>query len=181
MSGRFPTRFVAFLIQSCILTVGAAPGRAEPPSVNTGARICGAQAAAFLDARLAIWQGRLNLANWKISLLVSHASDLKPKTMGNVHWDSQKRTAIIRVLDPADYQLACRDALADMEMTVVHELVHLELSSLPRSQASRHEEELAVNRIADALLRLDRQSGAATTSSTAASTPTAASSPAAGW
>jgi hypothetical protein len=178
MHGRFSTRFAAFLIQSCILAVYAAPGRAEPPSVNTGARVCGAQAAAYLDARLAIWQGRLNLANWKISLLVSHAGDLKPKTMGNIHWDSQKRTATIRVLDPADYQLACRDALADMEMTVVHELVHLELSSLPRSQASRHEEELAVNRIADALLRLDRQNGA---SATTASTPTAASSPAAGW
>ena len=87
--------------------------------MNTGARICGAQAAAFLDARLAIWQGRLNLANWKISLQVSHARDLKPKTMGNIHWDSQKRTATIRVLDPADYQLACRDALSDMQATVI--------------------------------------------------------------
>ena len=63
---------------------------------------------------------------------------------------------MIRVLDASDYQLSCRDAQADMELTLLHELVHLELSSLPRSQASRHEEELAVNRIADALLRLDR-------------------------
>jgi hypothetical protein len=47
--------------------------------------------------------------------------------------------------------------LDDMELTIVHELVHLELASLPRSQASRDSEEHAVNGIADALLTLDRQ------------------------
>jgi hypothetical protein len=47
--------------------------------------------------------------------------------------------------------------LNDMELTIVHELVHLELSSLPRNEASRSSEEHAVNRIAEALLGLDRQ------------------------
>jgi hypothetical protein len=46
--------------------------------------------------------------------------------------------------------------LDHMELTVVHELVHLELASLPRSQESRSTEEHAVNGIADALLALDR-------------------------
>jgi hypothetical protein len=45
--------------------------------------------------------------------------------------------------------------LAGMEFTVVHELIHLELSSLPRSQASRRAEEHAVNHISKALLDLD--------------------------
>jgi hypothetical protein len=49
--------------------------------------------------------------------------------------------------------------LQDMEFTVVHELIHLELSSLPRSDASRREEEYAVNRITEALLKLDRERG----------------------
>jgi hypothetical protein len=44
-----------------------------------------------------------------------------------------------------------------MEVTVVHELVHLELASLPRSDASRRVEEHAVNEIANALLRLARR------------------------
>ena len=44
-----------------------------------------------------------------------------------------------------------------MEFTLVHELIHLELSSLPRSEASRRVEEHAVNNLTDALLRLDRQ------------------------
>ena len=45
-----------------------------------------------------------------------------------------------------------------MEFTIVHELVHLELASLPRSEASRSNEEHAVNLSAEALLRLDRRS-----------------------
>ena len=43
----------------------------------------------------------------------------------------------------------------DMEFTVVHELIHLELASLPRSDTSRTDEEFAVNHMADALLLLD--------------------------
>lgn len=104
-----------------------------------------------------IWQQRLKVQDWKISILMSHPSDLKPKTLGNIHWDADKKVAAIRVLAPTDYEMACPEMLADMEFTVVHELVHLVLSSLPRSQASRSEEEHAVNQLADALLKLDRQ------------------------
>jgi len=149
-------RLVTGLSIPLVLTF-AISTRAEPPSPNPDARFCDSKAEGFLGARLGFWQQRLNLADWKISLVMSHTSDLKPKTLGNIHWDAKKKTAVIRVLDASDYQVACREALPDMELTLVHELVHLELSSLPRSPASRREEEFAVNRIADALVRLDRQ------------------------
>src|ERR1700691_3392112 len=106
--------------------------------------------------RLAVWQQRLKLDAWRISVLPARSSELKPKTLGAIRWDKDKKTAVIWVLDPADYQLPFREMLDDMELTVVHELVHLELASLPRSQASRSTEEHAVNGIADALLALDR-------------------------
>ena len=80
--------------------------------------------------------------------------------MGSIHWDSEKKTAVIRVLDPADYSLPFHEMLDDLEFTVVHELIHLEivpvLSRFARSDADRIEEEHAVNYMADALLRLDR-------------------------
>jgi hypothetical protein len=67
---------------------------------------------------------------------------------------------VIRVLDPADYSLPFPEMLDDMEFTVVHELIHLEmapvLSHFARSDADRSEEEHAVNHMADALLHLDR-------------------------
>ncbi len=87
---------------------------------------------------------------------MSQPGQLRASSLGNIRWDAPKRSAVIRVLDPAVYHLACREMLADMEFTVVHELIHLELSSLPRSEASRREEEHAVNHITEALLSLDR-------------------------
>lgn len=111
----------------------------------------------YCNERLAIWQQRLNLQDWKITIIMSHPSELKPRTLGNIHWDADKKAAVIRVLDASDYKLPFRDMLDDMEFTVVHELIHLELSSLPRSEASRRDEEHAVNQITDALLKLDRR------------------------
>jgi hypothetical protein len=82
---------------------------------------------------------------------------LKSKTLGGIRWDKGKKSAVLSVLDASDYRLPFREMLADMEFTIVHELVHLELSSLPRSEASRSSEEHAVNGIAEALLSLDRK------------------------
>ncbi|MGD0364130.1 MAG: hypothetical protein ABSC93_24905 [Bryobacteraceae bacterium] len=154
MIGRFAVLVSCFLAPWLLCADAAATGTAQP---GEAARACLAQSNGYLNARLGYWQQRLNLADWKLSLVMSHASELKPKTLGNIHWDAAKKTAVIRVLFASDYKVPCREALPDMEMTLVHELVHLELSSLPRSPASRHDEELAVNRIADALVRLDRQ------------------------
>jgi hypothetical protein len=109
----------------------------------------------FVDNKLAVWQQRLKLEGWQISVVMARQSDLPPKTMGGIRWDKGKKTAVIWVLDPSDYRLSYREMLDDMELTVVHELVHLDLASLPRGQASRSSEEHAVNGIAQAMLRLD--------------------------
>ena len=119
----------------------------------------------FATEKLAAWQKRLNMQDWNITVHMARATELKPKTLGNIHWDLEKKTAVIRVLDPADYKLPFNDMLADMEFTVVHELIHLNfapvLSELQRSDANRREEEHAVNHMADALLKLDRAGNAA--------------------
>jgi hypothetical protein len=117
-------------------------------------------AESFASARLWVWQKRLDLQGWDVSVVVLRADGLKPKTVGNIHWDRDKKTASIRILDPADYQLPLAAMLQDIEFTVVHELIHLEmapiLSDLPRTDANRLEEEHAVNQMAEALLQLDR-------------------------
>jgi len=118
-------------------------------------------AESFTAERLWVWQKRLNLQDWNIQVVVVPASELKPKTLGNVHWELDKKTATIRVLDPADYRLPFKEMLQDMEFTVVHELIHLELApvlaDLHRSDANRRDEEHAVNHVADALLNLGRK------------------------
>jgi len=145
-----------FLSVSLLLLLVIFTGQsASPPSS------CPALSEAFVKARLTYWQPRLELQSWRISVVLSPASDLKPNTLGNIHWDGANKTAVIRILDPSGSSVSCPSTIQDMEVTLVHELVHLELSSLPRSQSSRGEEEHAVNRITDALLGLERRGDSA--------------------
>ena len=164
MSGRFfpvlSSGLASFLFLLSFPTNSFSQSAATPDAHSAAL-----QAEAYVNARLAVWQQRLTLVDWKISIIMSHPSDLKPRTLGNIHWDADKKSAVIRVLDSSDYKMSFPDMLADMEFTVVHELIHLELSSLPRSEASRRDEEHAVNQIADALLKLDRQKLPVTTAS----------------
>jgi hypothetical protein len=108
----------------------------------------------FVDNALRTWQRRLNLNEWKITVDLVRASSLEPRTLGNIHWDSNLKQASISVLSAYDYTLATPDMLDDMEFTVVHELIHLHLASLPHSDASRRPEENAVNELAHAFIRL---------------------------
>jgi hypothetical protein len=124
-----------------------------PPEPSLADR--GPLARAYLKKRLAVWQQQLQLQDWKISLLTSPSSDLRPGTLGNISWNLDKKTARIRILDVSEYRTSFQNALRDMEFSVVHELIHLDLASLPRTDSSRPDEEHAVNRIANALLRLE--------------------------
>jgi len=157
MSGRFFPGFSALFLAFFFLVPSTTSMFAQQIASEPSAHERGLVAESFVNERLAVWQQLLNLQDWKISIIMSHPSDLKPKTLGNIHWDSDKKSAVIRVLDSSDYKMGFHEMLDDMEFTVVHELIHLELSSLPRSEASRREEEHAVNQIAEALLKLNRK------------------------
>ncbi len=110
----------------------------------------------FIDERLTVWRQRLKLDEWQITPTMVLRDDLKPKTLGGIRWDKSKKSATIWILDPSAYRLPFCPMLDDMEMTIVHELIHLKLAALPRSEASRSSEEYAVNGIAEALMSLDR-------------------------
>lgn len=99
----------------------------------------------------------MRLQDWRIQAKIVRSTELKPDTLGHIKWDSDKRTALITLLDPIDYDLPATRIEEDMEMTVLHELIHLHLSVLPRDKASRQAEEQVVNRIAAALMDLDRR------------------------
>jgi hypothetical protein len=157
---RFPFLLVLLAAGNIFAQTSASAPAASPDSARERTLL----AERYAAERLSVWQKRLNLQDWNISLLVVRSNELKPKTLGNIHWDTEKKTAVIRVLDPADYKLPFSEMLQDLEFTVVHELIHLELSPvlspLQRNDANRREEEHAVNHMADALLKLDRQNRA---------------------
>jgi hypothetical protein len=106
---------------------------------------------------LADWQSRLKLDDWKIEARFVRSADLRPNTLGNVKWDRDKKTATIRILDPADYDLPAARIPSDVENTIVHELVHIRLCSLPADRKDPKVEEAVVNPIVDALLETERR------------------------
>lgn len=75
---------------------------------------------------------------------MARRTELKPRTRGQIKWDKGKKSAALAVLDTSDYELPPSEMPAGMEFTIVHEVVHLELASLPQSEASRSSEEHAV-------------------------------------
>jgi hypothetical protein len=160
MAGRSSSGFLTFLTFLLLVFGCAGMSHAQQVSSEPSLHERTLLAESFVTEKLWVWQNRLNLQDWNISVQMSDLSDLKPKTLGNIHWDLDKKTAVIRVLNPAGYKLPFQAMLQDMEFTVVHELIHLDmapvLSDLQRSDANRREEEHAVNHVADALLKLDR-------------------------
>jgi hypothetical protein len=141
--------FVSFISIGLTATIHPAP--------PTTAQEREAAVEKFVAQKLQTWQDRLDLRDWKLRVQLLRPSQLEPKTMGNIHWDTDVKEATIGVLSSYDYQLPWKAMLDDMEFTIVHELVHLHLASLPKSEASRRTEEHAVNELANALLALARR------------------------
>src|SRR6185312_7092443 len=84
-------RFVSPLGLLFVLTI---PSTAQALSTPSRAHERTALAEGFTTEKLWKWQQRLNLQSWNISVAVARASELKPKTLGNIHWDSERKTAI---------------------------------------------------------------------------------------
>lgn len=109
----------------------------------------------YVTEKLAVWQQRLKLTDWRITWAMTRRTDLKPNTVGQIHWDKPSKQASILVMDSCDYKMPFEAMLDDMELTIIHELVHLKLTSLPHSEASRGSEEQAVNGLSEALFALE--------------------------
>ena len=103
-----------------------------------------------LDQKLRSWQRRLGMDDWRLSIKVVRQKDLDKNTWGNAEWDPAVRTGTINVLDPMDYNLRGGDLRLDMECTIVHELVHIQVSPFDAPDETVREE--VVNRIMTALL-----------------------------
>lgn len=138
-----------------LLCLGAGVGLGASPAVQETkekATVTEAQVADWVR----LWQKRLRLEDWKIDVRIVRSSELKPDTLGNLKWNSITRTATIKVLNPTDYDIPADAVPEDMEYTVLHELIHLQLSVLPRDLNHKDVEEQVVNRIGDALMQLEK-------------------------
>src|ERR1035441_6743827 len=114
-------RLVFLLCLGVGVSLGAPPALAEARSKTA---ITEAQVADWVR----LWQKRLRLEDWKVDAHIVRSTDLKPDTLGNLKWNTATHTAVIKVLNPLDYDIPPAAVAEDVEYTVVHELIHLQLS-----------------------------------------------------
>jgi len=103
-----------------------------------------------LDRQLRSWQKRLGMEDWRLTVRLVRQRNLDKNTWGNAEWDPDEKTGTISVLDPIDYNLKGGGLRLDMECTIVHELVHIQVSPLDARDENVRED--VVNRIMTALL-----------------------------
>lgn len=103
-----------------------------------------------LERQMHFWQRRLGLEDWNLSVRLVRQSEIDPNAWGTAEWDPNAKTGVISVLDPRDYNLRGGELKFDQECTIVHELVHIQVSPLDAGDDTVREE--VVNKIMTALL-----------------------------
>ena len=103
-----------------------------------------------LDHQMKLWQKRLGLEDWNLAVRVVRQSEIDVNSWGMAEWDPAAKTGTIMVLDPRDYNLHGGELRLDMECTIVHELVHIQVSPLDAPDETLREE--VVNKIMSALM-----------------------------
>jgi hypothetical protein len=103
-----------------------------------------------LDRQMKFWQKRLGLEEWNLALRVVRQTEIDRNSWGAAEWDPDLKSGVISVLDPRDYNLKGGELKLDMECTIVHELVHIQVS--PLAARDEHTREEVVNKIMVALM-----------------------------
>src|SRR6476469_2608042 len=98
-----------------------------------------------LDRQMKFWQKRLGLEEWTFTVRLVRQAEIDANTWGAAEWDPDTKTGTISVLDPRDYNLKGGELKLDMECTIVHELVHIQVS--PLAARDEHTREEVVNKI----------------------------------
>jgi hypothetical protein len=103
-----------------------------------------------LDHQMKMWQKRLSLEDWSLTVRLVRQSEIDANSWGMAEWDPVAKTGTISVLDPRDYNLHGGELKLDMECTIVHELVHIQVSPLDARDEGLREE--VVNKLMGALM-----------------------------
>lgn len=119
-----------------------------------------------LKDRCAHWQKVLRLQDWRIDARFATSDELAHQGDGGIcelHQDS--KIATIRILPEDAYNPHSHMSQAfpqDVELTLVHELVHIHFDKVMDPDAEEHEEvmqEQAIQFVAEALVALSRGEG----------------------
>lgn len=110
------------------------------------------------EALLLELQTILRLRDWSVKLRIVRAEEFEYPKQGDVNYYRANRTAVIRLLDPIDWNSHCRWEQDHLE-TLFHELLHLQFSVIRLRDDSVKDEEFesGLCHTAEALARLYRE------------------------
>lgn len=107
------------------------------------------------NRRCAYWQKRLNISDWHVKVKIVRSAKMSHgSSMGEVDIFDQKSMAIVKLLDPIDWDGTPMIPKQDMELTLVHELLHIRLYNVNTRSVVKTSvvlEEQAINALAWAL------------------------------
>jgi hypothetical protein len=113
-----------------------------------------------LQTTLVEWQKRLRLQDWIITAKIARARDLSlDNSAATVDWNYNKRMAVIKIIDEIDYQPGLMEE-QDMEISLVHELLHLHYAGFENTEADSIENSLmeqSIEAISRTLVELKRE------------------------
>lgn len=110
----------------------------------------------WLQERCAFWQRQLRLMDWTITVAFVLPHELAAGAFAHIEPNEYNREATLCVIDPA-YNDPSRAWYQDSEHLLVHELLHIHFGF--SAEVGSHEanmEEVAINAIMEALVRLER-------------------------
>lgn len=111
-----------------------------------------------LESACIEWQNRLRLAHWDIAIAIARGDDFNiGDSQGEVHYVLASRKATIKILDPIDYPKS--PFLQDMEVAVVHELLHLHFATFEPEKGTLQDilMESTIDQLAGTLVQLKRE------------------------
>jgi len=105
------------------------------------------------------WQGLLRLQDWDIDI---NYDEIRAYHHGSVNWDTVSSRAVISLTDPLKYNK--HDAIVDynIEVSIIHELVHIVLFIIDTSEFSGDSKDMyerGINKIARLLYLLGGEKG----------------------
>ena len=81
-----------------------------------------------LKEKLSYWKKRLRLNDWIIKAMIVRQRDFSsPERLGEISYNIHNKTALIKILDPVDYDDWEKQ---NMERILVHELLHLHFANI---------------------------------------------------
>lgn len=104
---------------------------------------------------LAFWQRQLRIQDWDVRLSVVRYHEIEGN-IGLCKAKASSRQAIIQLCDPQDLHHDASDSDRDLEVTLVHELLHVAFPSDLEDGRTSEAQEQAIDSTARALVLLRR-------------------------